>query len=339
MANNSGNSRLQTLDLYDRDDELAKIAAMLSVKTRRDIIRLINESPYSINQIAWRLNLPLSTASFHVKALENAGLVQCRTVAQKRGNEKIVTLGNYLFMLSLEKKCAESMIRDVQTVEIPIGGYTAFDVEPTCGIMCSDGVNVVTDTPAVFYSPRRYDAGIIWMRRGYLEYTIPILDYSGSRNGDTFYHDKKSITSLNFTFEICSETALYDHDCKSDITLSVNGTEICTFTSSGDYGERRGRLNPEWYTDSVTQYGLLQNFDIRFDGSYLNEKRVSDFGIDDLKLNSTDLVIFRIEVKKDARFVGGFNLFGKHFGDYPQDILMNITYQRKGYRIPPNTVH
>lgn len=334
MAEKNDNHRLATLDLYDGDDKLAKVAAALSVKTRRDIIRLINIAPCSINKIAWKLNIPLSTASFHIKTLENAGLVRCQTVAQKRGNEKTVSLGNYLYMLSLAAPQKEHILHDVQSINIPIGGYSAFSVKPTCGIACTDGVLIVSDTPAVFHSPRRFDAGLIWTKQGYLEYTVPILDYSGSRNGTTFFRDKKSIVSLCFTFEICSETALYDHDCKSDITLSVDGTEICTFTSSGDFGEHRGKLNPDWYYDSLTQYGLLQCFDLRFDGTYLNEKRVSDFGIDDLRLKDKDTITFRIEVKKDAKHVGGFNLFGKTFGDYAQDIVLNITYQGLGYRLP-----
>lgn len=336
MDEKNNNHRLQTLNLYDSDAELAKIASALSVKTRRDIIRLINRAPCSINQIAWKLNIPVSTASFHVKALIDAGLVIAPSISQKRGNEKAVTLGNYLFTLSLAAPPTESTVRDVMSVNIPIGSYSSFSATPTCGLACGDGILVVSDTPALFHSPRRFEAGLIWLKQGYLEYTIPILDYSGTRNGVSVYHDKKSIVSLDFTFEICSETALYDHDCKSDITLSVNGMEICTFTSSGDYGERRGKLNPEWHPDALTQYGMLQNLDIRFDGSYLNEKRVSDICIDDLDLGENELLTFRIEVKKDARYVGGFNLFGKTFGDHPQDILLNITYQGKGYRIQPN---
>ena len=101
MDEKNNNHRLQTLNLYDSDAELAKIASALSVKTRRDIIRLINRAPCSINQIAWKLNIPVSTASFHVKALIDAGLVIAPSISQKRGNEKAVTLGNYLFTLSL----------------------------------------------------------------------------------------------------------------------------------------------------------------------------------------------------------------------------------------------
>jgi len=37
-------------------------------------------------------------------------------------------------------------------------------------------------------------------------------------------------------------------------------------------------------------------------------------------------VAVRIGNKPDAHYVGGFNLFGKHFGDYDQDIILTVEY-------------
>jgi predicted transcriptional regulator len=34
----------------------------------------------------------------------------------------------------------------------------------------------------------------------------------------------------------------------------------------------------------------------------------------------------RIGVKADARYVGGLNIFGRHFGNYPQDIVLRLRY-------------
>lgn len=328
MAKNTAESRLKTLDLYENCEDLQKVASALSVKTRQDIIRLINLSPHSINQIAWKLNIPVSTASFHVKVLVEAGLLQYSETPNKRGNEKTVSLGAYLFTLFLGAPTRpDHPVRKVEVVDIPIGSYTDHSVSPTCGILSEDGIFLVSDTPAVFYSPMRFTAGLIWLKKGYLEYTVPMLDYIGSQDKQTVYRNKNHITSLCFQFEICSETVLYNHDYKSDVTFSVNGIEACTFTTSGDFGERRGRLNPDRLTDSFTQYGMLETVDIRFDGTYLNEKRVSDVCIGDLRLSEQDTLTFRIQVKDDAKHVGGFNLFGKSFGDHAQDIRLSITYQ------------
>lgn len=320
-------SRLKLLTLYDSESELAKVCAALSVQTRRDIIKLITKAPSSINEIAWKLNIPVSTASFHVKTLVEANILRYTSSNNKRGNEKLVSLNMVMFNLMLDRSSA--LVSDnIQVINVPIGSYTSYRAEPTCGINTPDGVLVIEDTPAMFSSPQRFQAGLIWLKCGYLEYEVPLLNYSGSRSaGTTSLYDKRAIRSISFRFELCSETAMYDHNCKSDITFSVNGLEACTFLSTGDFGEHRGRLNPPWHSSTDSQYGLLYNIDIRYDGTYLNEKRVSELAIEDLGLLDRDLLTFRIEVKPDAKHVGGFNLFGKSFGDYAQDIDIAVTYQ------------
>jgi predicted transcriptional regulator len=37
-------------------------------------------------------------------------------------------------------------------------------------------------------------------------------------------------------------------------------------------------------------------------------------------------ICLKIQVKEDAEHVGGINLFGEKYGDYPQGIVMNLTY-------------
>lgn len=319
-------SRLKLLALFDNEEELAKVCAALSVKPRREIIKLIAKAPSSINDIAWKLNIPVSTASFHIKTLVEANILRYTSSNSKRGNEKLVSLNMVMFNLMLDRSA--SVADNIQVISVPIGSYTAYKAEPTCGINTPDGVLVIEDTPAMFSSPRRFEAGLIWLKCGFLEYTVPLLNYAGSRSsGTNALYDKRTIRSISFRFELCSETAMYDHNCKSDITFSINGMEACTFLSTGDFGEHRGRLNPEWMPSKDTQYGLLYNIDIRYDGTYLNEKRVSELAIEDLDLVNNDLLTFRIEVKPDAKHVGGFNLFGKTFGDYPQDIDIVVTYQ------------
>ncbi len=324
---NKEESRLKLLTLYDSEDELSKVCSALSVKTRRDIIKLITKAPSSINEIAWNLNIPVSTASFHVKTLVDANILRYTSSNNKRGNEKLVSLNMVMFNLMLDRNSA-TVSDNIQVITVPIGSYTAYRAEPTCGINTPDGVLVIEDTPALFSSPQRFEAGLIWLKCGFLEYTVPLLNYSGSRSdGTNKLYDKRAIRSISFRFELCSETAMYDHNCKSDITFSINGREACTFVSSGDFGEHRGRLNPDWYPSRDSQYGLLYNVDVRYDGTYLNEKRISELAIEDLDLVDNDLLKFRIEVKPDAKHVGGFNLFGKTFGDYAQDIDIVITYQ------------
>ncbi|WP_243691622.1 hypothetical protein [Hungatella hathewayi] len=36
---------------------------------------------------------------------------------------------------------------------------------------------------------------------------------------------------------------------------------------------------------------------------------------------------FILKVDENSSHVGGMNLFGKHFGDHPQDIIMKVDYE------------
>jgi predicted transcriptional regulator len=42
--------------------------------------------------------------------------------------------------------------------------------------------------------------------------------------------------------------------------LSVNGTEIGTWTSPGDFGDKRGVYTPDWWKLKGSQYGKLKSF-------------------------------------------------------------------------------
>ncbi len=43
-------------------------------------------------------------------------------------------------------------------------------------------------------------------------------------------------------------------------------------------------------------------------------------------------ILLRIGNKPDAKYVGGLNLFGRQFGDYSQDIIMNLVYEETMHR-------
>ncbi len=337
MNSSIDNSRLKSLNLYDDEEAIANIASALSVPIRRSILKLVNIHNYSISDIALKLNIPVSTISFHVKTLVAAGLLKYSNEAKRIGNQKRLTLNNYMFTIYTGHSADEVLAtNETQVIDIPVGSYTDYAINETpCGLVTSKRC-YPTDAECFFSSPQRFEAGIIWMKRGFLEYSVPMIDYvvddiAIAHNPSV--KDRRNIISLCFSFEVCSEYPGYNQNCKSDLTFFVNGIELCTYTSSGDYGERRGKLNPDWWLDSHTQYGLLTTLDIRFDGTYLNEKKVSDVCVEDLNIGKSNLLKFRIAVKDDARHVGGFNLFGKNFGDHSQDIKLLITYKNVSPKI------
>jgi predicted transcriptional regulator len=54
--------------------------------------------------------------------------------------------------------------------------------------------------------------------------------------------------------------------------------------------------------------------------------RISDTTIGDVRIRPGRAISFRIEVPENARHMGGATLFGKGFGNYPQDIRMRMHY-------------
>jgi predicted transcriptional regulator len=46
-----------------------------------------------------------------------------------------------------------------------------------------------------------------------------------------------------------------------------------------------------------------------------------------LNIVSGGFISVRIGIKDDATRIGGLNIFGRHFGNYPQDIVMRLRYR------------
>ena len=63
-----------------------------------------------------------------------------------------------------------------------------------------------------------------------------------------------------------------------------------------------------------------------FRSCYVNKEWSSTVKIGDLHVMDKNSILIKIGNKEDAQYVGGFNIFGKKFGDYEQDIIMSITY-------------
>ena len=76
-----------------------------------------------------------------------------------------------------------------------------------------------------------------------------------------------------------------------------------------------------------TQFGLLKTRSINSEGSFLDFVKVSDVTINDIKLNNQPYLSIKIEIKDDAKNIGGINIFGEKFGDYPQGIVLKIKYK------------
>ena len=95
-------------------------------------------------------------------------------------------------------------------------------------------------------------------------------------------------------------------------------------TGSADFGGQRGALTPAWWEPRNTQYGLLKVWQVTREGSFVDGVKLGKVKVSELGLEGQKPLTVRSGVKKSAKHVGGFNLFGRYFGNYPQDIMLSV---------------
>lgn len=296
------------------DDMLEKIGDALSSSIRRKILRLLTVKSYSALELASLTNVALSTMSFHLKILKDAKLINMVSSPNKRGNEKNISQSCENIYISFSQNAITK--KSLYSTELPIGSYFDFDITPPCIMNGRNGQIGEVDSTLPFYSPRRSEAKLFSFIKGWVEYRVPTAAFASKR-----------IQSLTFSLEICSECPNYNNAWKSDITFWVNGKEICTYLSMGDYGDRRGLLNPDWYPPQSTQYGMLVKIRVDEEGAWIDNELVSDVKIGELDLLASPFFSLRFGVKPNSHYVGGINLFGKGFGDHNQDIIVQVSYK------------
>ena len=131
---------------------------------------------------------------------------------------------------------------------------------------------------------------------------------------------------LEVSLELSSEYPVSSNAWPSDITFTVNGVEVGTWTCPGNFSDVRGKLTPSWWNAKYSQYGLLKYLRVNRDDTGIDGVKLSDANIDDLALEDSPFITLRIGIKPDAINPGGLTIFGKDFGNYPQDITISLYY-------------
>lgn len=303
------------LNIDDTQQVLA-IAKALSSEQRLNILKLLDSEVANISEIAARLQIPMSTAALHVKTLEEAGLLITQPLPGIRGSQKLSGTKVGTVTLDIKPSYQADSPRRTAYYSIPIGNYFDFQITAPCGIVSESRFLSAADEATAFYLPEHSEAQLIWFTQGYLEY----------RCSQPQLRSAHEVESVEISFEACSEAQGYNNDWPSDITLWVNRQEVGTFTSAGDFGGTRGAQNPAWWSDTMTQYGILHRLLIDQKGCCIDGVRTSDQTLASLGVCEGDCFLFRIGVKPDANYVGGINLFGEHFGNTSQHINIKINY-------------
>ena len=294
-------------------DMIVKISRALSVLDRVRILKSLLLRPKNLSDLSAELDIPVSSVSRHIDALNEAQLIFVNYQPGPKGHTKYCSQMVMSYTVSLDAlRMRESQATEF-VMEMPVGLYSHCHIKAPCGMTGKDGNLGAFDDPSMFFLPERVNAECIWFDSGFISYNFPKPS------------DGRDISEITFSFEICSETVYYNNNWPSDITVSVNDVEITTFTSPGDFGGRRGHYTPEYWPVTSTQFGILKTISVNSEGLFIDKTLVnSHITVSDLKLAVGNAIKLTIGIKEDAVHRGGLNLFGKNFGDYPQSIIMII---------------
>lgn len=205
---------------------------------------------------------------------------------------------------------------------MPLGLFTSAEVSVPCGLCSTTGIIGLLDVPDSFLDPSRVQAALAWFGRGHVEYKFP---NNAKLLGST-------VEMIEFSMELSSEVPGTNLNWPSDITLWVNDVQTGTWTSPGDYGDKRGVYTPAWWKLKGSQYGKLKTWRIASSGTFVDGVRLSEVTIDDVQLSQHHSIRMRIGIDERADHPGGVNIFGKGFGNYDQDIVMRLHLRRNGAR-------
>ncbi len=307
-----------TLDVGAGSEELDLVLKALASQPRRRILLLLADRLQNVSEIASALELPVSTANLHINVLEEAGLLLTEHRPASRGLQKLCTRAYDEVVVRLPVREATTSDEEVVEVSMPIGAYVDCSATPSCGLASEHGIIGMLDDPGAFFDPDRVHAQLIWFERGHLTYRFP-----------NRLPPRATLTSLTVSCEVCSEAPLHHDDWPSDITLWINDVELGTWTSPADFGGQRGSLTPAWWESHNSQYGVLKVWRVNSEGSWIDGVASGQATLRDLGLEGERFLDVTIGVAPDANHVGGLNLFGRSFGNYPQDLVLRMRYRRE----------
>ncbi|MEK3887209.1 ArsR/SmtB family transcription factor [Bacillus sp. FSL K6-3431] len=292
--------------------ENLNIFEALASRTRIKIIELISEKDMNIKELSQALGITSSIVTRHILKLEEAEIIKTKYVP---GNSSGLQKISLLAIESLNILFPRKLFPDyhVKELSLPVGLYTNFNAYPTCGLATVNEL-IGLDESKVFLDSRRVDASLVWISKGFLEYKIP----------NPITKDQQ-IKYLEVSLELSSEFPNSNNNWPSDISFSINGRNIGTWTCPGNFSDVRGKHTPKWWGDKSSQYGLLKHirispYNVSIDGEHMSDESIQSLNLD------LDVLTITCSVNENSKNVGGLTLFGKGFGNWDKNIEWKFYY-------------
>ena len=286
----------------------------LASPVRMRILQLLHEAgKLNVNEISKRLSLPQSTVATNIQMLEDAGLVETYPIKAKKGHQKICASKYDEIILRFD--AGEEQRRN----EPDRSGDAARAVHE---LRRQRSLRPVLDRRRHRLARRAATSSLI--RAGSRLRSCGSDAGTSNTSFPTTPSSQFAIEAVEFSMELSSEVPGTNLDWPSDITLWVNDHCIGTWTSPGDFGDKRGVYTPGWWKLEGSQYGKLKTWRINKSGSFIDGVSISNVTVDDIGLSEHHSIRMRIGIDENAHHPGGVNIFGRGFGNYDQDIVMRL---------------
>ena len=302
--------------IKDFQEELSIFRALGS-EVRISILELLMKNGrMSMNEIATALKLSNGALTPHIRKLEESDLIRINADSSTHGNLRMCEphLDKMLFILHQESRHHNEYVSHLR-----VGQYSSCEVYPTCGLSTTKELVGEVDDPRYFTHPMHLESDILWFTKGYVEYMIPCIIPANS-----------TIEQISFSAEVSSEAQGSNPNWPSDIHFYLNDKFVGMWTSPGDFADVPGLFTPTWWFSNWNQYGLLKTLEVRQDGTFMDDEKISDVTIQSLQLDARLPIYFKVAVPDTAKHIGGLTIFGRDFGNYNQDIDFRIHYSVKG---------
>ena len=288
---------------YESLREAFELCDAVGSPVRLEILEHILEyKTVNLDTLAKNLHLTNGALTKHIKKLEDTGLIKVVRTKGKRGFQKQCSINQDAILIDVS---SEVPYLGGDGAEIPVGLYSDFSVSGHSGLACATGYIGIRDESSAFLSPTRAQAAAIWFERGSLTYLLP-----------DFRH-RKTAKEISFTAEMSPDFIGGGKIESSRVTFSLNGTRVGSCEIFAPTGGRRGFLNPNWYDDSMPQFGSLHTLRVNGSGTFLDGEKLS---------GQTPASLGRIE-RISIETEKGIMLFGAGFGDYNSHIRVGVRYE------------
>lgn len=272
----------------------------LASQTRLEILQILAKGDRNIKELAEALNISSSIMTKHIRKLESARLITTKNASKGGNRQKVCTLLNLVTEIHPPPGGDVDQRRRYYESELPVGLFSALQADPPCGMAAENRVLGGLDRPAYLYSPKRVQAEMLWLGKGYVEYTLP-----------NYLQKDQLLTGIELTGEFGSGTGE-----PVSVEVWINGETICAFSTVG--GEGPGH----W---PFSRYGILTTVRMGENGVFLNGEKKTEYPLSQLPAGGASWTV-RFAVAGGQAEDASLVLFGEALGDNRQPITMRVYY-------------